>query len=181
MNPKPLYLRTLFRSLSLRSSLFSSSFSSKTQLIQAAKPQEPCFRSSENDDPLISRSERDSKLKESVEHLCRQKRLKDVIQFLEKQVPQPSAALYTTILQLCIEKRALDEGKRVHAHIKRSGLAGLCYPSSDNSRCAGKCKLRSLSKLITYSRTSVMELKYNVEVTESQSDHRQANLLVVIL
>ncbi|KAL0461486.1 UNVERIFIED_CONTAM: Pentatricopeptide repeat-containing protein [Sesamum latifolium] len=143
MKPKPLYLRTLFRSLSHRSSLFSSSFSSKTQLIQAAKPQKPCFRSSENDDPLINRAEWDSKLKESVEHLCRQKRLKDVIQLLEKQVHQPSAVLYTTILQLCIEKRALDDGKRVHAHIKRSGFVPGIFIS--NKILDLYCKCESIS------------------------------------
>ncbi|KAL0396675.1 UNVERIFIED_CONTAM: Pentatricopeptide repeat-containing protein [Sesamum calycinum] len=143
MNPKPLYLRTLIRSLSLRSSLFSSSFSSKTQLIQAAKALKPCFRSSENDESLMIRSEWDSKLKESVEHLCRQKRLKDVIQLLEKQVHQPSAVLYTTILQLCIEKRALDEGKRVHAHIKRSGFVPGIFIS--NKILDLYCKCESIS------------------------------------
>ncbi|KAL0380907.1 UNVERIFIED_CONTAM: Pentatricopeptide repeat-containing protein [Sesamum angustifolium] len=143
MNPNPLYLRTLIRSLSLRSSLFSSSFSSKTQLIQAAKPLKPCFRSSENDESLMIRSEWDSKLKESMEHLCRQKRLKDVIQLLEKQVHQPSAVLYTTILQLCIEKRALDEGKRVHAHIKRSGFVPGIFIS--NKILDLYCKCESIS------------------------------------
>ncbi|KAK4409745.1 Pentatricopeptide repeat-containing protein [Sesamum angolense] len=113
------------------------------ELIQATKPQKPCFRSSENDDPLMIRSEWDSKLKESVEHLCRQKRLKDVIQLLEKQVHQPSAVLYTTILQLCIEKRALDEGKRVHAHIKRSGFVPGIFIS--NKILDLYCKCESIS------------------------------------
>ncbi|PIM99153.1 hypothetical protein CDL12_08196 [Handroanthus impetiginosus] len=119
MKRKPLYLRPLFRSFSFGSSLFSCSFSTQRHVIQATKLQKPFFRSSEND---RNRSGGDSKFKESIEHLCQQKRLKDVIHLLENQVHQPFAALYTTILQLCIEKRALDEGKRVHAHIKGSGF-----------------------------------------------------------
>ncbi|KAK6128666.1 hypothetical protein DH2020_037597 [Rehmannia glutinosa] len=122
MKPSPLNLRKLFRYLSLRSSLLSSSFSSQTHSIQAVNPQKPIFRSPENADPFINRSGRDSKFKETVDQLCQQKRLKDVIQLLENQVHQPSAALLTTILQLCIEKRALDEGRRVHTHIKGSGF-----------------------------------------------------------
>ncbi|KAK6152711.1 hypothetical protein DH2020_012350 [Rehmannia glutinosa] len=122
MKPNSLNLRKLFRYLSIRSSLLSSSFSSQTHSIQVVNPQKPIFRSPENADPFINRSGRDSKFKETVDQLCQQKRLKDVIQLLENQVHQPSAALYTTILQLCIENRALDEGRKVHAHIKGSGF-----------------------------------------------------------
>ncbi|KAL6587639.1 Pentatricopeptide repeat-containing protein [Orobanche minor] len=123
MKPKPLDLPYLFRYISPRYSLLSSSFSLQTHSFQAAKHQERVFRSLENADPLINSSGGDNRFNETVNHLCQQKRLKDAIHLLENQKAQhPSAALYTTILQLCIEKRALDEGKRVHAHIKGSGF-----------------------------------------------------------
>ncbi|GFQ01935.1 pentatricopeptide repeat-containing protein at4g37170 [Phtheirospermum japonicum] len=128
-------LPKLLRYLLLRSSSFSS---------QAAKHQEPISRSSENSNRLINRSAAgDTKFKETVDHLCRQKRLKDAIQLLENQVHHPSAALYTTILQLCIEKRALDEGKRVHAHIKGSDFVPGAFIS--NKILDLYCKCGSMS------------------------------------
>lgn len=126
MKPKPFDLRKLFRVFFHRSSLYSSSYSLETNLNQSTKSETPFLQSSQSDEPLIKISSRDSKLRESVDHLCKQKRLKDVIQLLENQVSAPSVALYSTILQLCIDKRALDEGKRVQAHIKRLGfVAGI--------------------------------------------------------
>ncbi|KAL3626314.1 hypothetical protein CASFOL_029863 [Castilleja foliolosa] len=109
---KPLDLRKHLRYLSLRSSFYSS---------QAAKHEKPIFRSSESSNRIINRSTAgETKFLETVDQLCRQKRLRDVIQLLENQIHTPSAPLYTAILQLCIEKRALDEGKIVHAHIRGS-------------------------------------------------------------
>ncbi|KAL3640261.1 hypothetical protein CASFOL_015229 [Castilleja foliolosa] len=114
MKPKLLDLRKFLRYISIRSSFFSS---------QAAKHEKPIFRSSESSNRIINRSTAgETKFVENVDQLCRQKRLRDAIQLLENQVHHPAAPLYAAILQLCIEKRALDEGKSVHAHIKGSNF-----------------------------------------------------------
>lgn len=143
MNPKLLHLRKLFKPLSPRASRLSPSFSSHSHSIQATNRPKPVSGSLESDDPLTSGSAREGKLRELVDHLCQQKRLKDVIQLLENQVHRPSAAVYTTILQLCIEKRALDEGKRVHGHIKGSGFAPGIFIS--NKILDLYCKCESVS------------------------------------
>ncbi|KAL8038430.1 hypothetical protein ABFX02_11G106200 [Erythranthe guttata] len=137
MKPKPLHLRRLFRSLPLRRCRLSSSFSSQTHITQPTNPQKPFFRSPENTDPLTNRPG------ESVDYFCQQKRLKDAVQSLEKQVHRPSASLYAAVLQLCIEKRALDEGKRVHSHIKESGFAPGIFIS--NKILDLYCKCESIS------------------------------------
>ncbi|EPS71377.1 hypothetical protein M569_03380, partial [Genlisea aurea] len=54
--------------------------------------------------------------------LCRERRLDAVVNLVENQVQRFSAASYATVLQLCIEKKALDEGKIVVAQIKASGF-----------------------------------------------------------
>ncbi|KAL8546246.1 hypothetical protein ACS0TY_006097 [Phlomoides rotata] len=140
MKPKPFDVHKLFRSLSHRFSLHSSPYSSKTHFNRSTKPETPFFLSSHSDGPLIKLSCRDSNLRESIDHLCKQKRLKDVVQLLECQVSAPSAALYSTILQLCIDKRALDEGKRVHAHIKSSGFVPGIFISNKILHLFCKCE-----------------------------------------
>lgn len=117
MKTNPFNLPKLFRSLSPRHSLLSSSYSSTTRSTQSTNREIPLFPPSGNHGPSVN-----TRFIDSMEHLCQQKRLKDVIQLLENQVCPPSAASYVIILQLCIEKRALNEGKSVHDHINRSGF-----------------------------------------------------------
>lgn len=114
MKPRSLILGTLCECVARRSSLFSSSCSSQTHYI----------RSSKQEDPRISLdpSNKEENFKDYVQRFCQQNRLRDAVQFLESHSHLSSAATYITILQLCIEKRALHEGKRVHAHIKGSGF-----------------------------------------------------------
>ncbi|KAL3813588.1 hypothetical protein ACJIZ3_014856 [Penstemon smallii] len=129
MKPRKLQIATLFRSLTLRQN--SSSFSTTTYSNQATNSQKPVFRSSVNEY---------HKFEESVQQFCQQKRLKDAIQLLEKKVnSQPPAAIYTSILQLCIEKRALNEGRRVHAHIKGSGFIPGLFISNKILDLYSKC------------------------------------------
>lgn len=94
----------------------SSSYSSTPHSFQSTLPPKPSFPRSGHHGPS-------SKFIESIELLCQQKRLKDVIPLLENQVCPLPAALYSRILQLCIENRALDEGRRVHGHINCSAFA----------------------------------------------------------
>ncbi|CAI9782502.1 unnamed protein product [Fraxinus pennsylvanica] len=137
------HLRTLFKCITLRSLIFSSSsaFSSATHLNQKTQPHRTPFKSSENSDPLfINRLCREQKFKEAVEILCQQKRLKDAIRLLENHVHSPSAAIYATILQLCIEKRALEEGKRVCIHIKGSSFVPGIFVSNKILDLYCKCE-----------------------------------------
>ncbi|XP_023920574.2 pentatricopeptide repeat-containing protein At4g37170 [Quercus suber] len=96
-------------SLSLLSPRRTYSFSSqKTQLNKHPLPHKTFFQSNTKDS-LIS-------------HLCDQKRLREAVQLLG-QIDQPSSAsIYSNLIQLCVQHRALEEGKKVHAHTKASGF-----------------------------------------------------------
>ncbi|KAK8674008.1 hypothetical protein V6N13_112314 [Hibiscus sabdariffa] len=56
-----------------------------------------------------------------LHNLCNQKRLKEAIQILH-QVAKPPASLYSTLIQLCCQNRALHYGKTVHKHMEISGF-----------------------------------------------------------
>ncbi|XP_007047157.2 PREDICTED: pentatricopeptide repeat-containing protein At4g37170 [Theobroma cacao] len=93
--------------------IFASWFSSQTQ-IHKHSPRKTFFKPNTKDN-LINQ----------LHNLCNQKRLKEAIQILN-QIEKPPASLYSTLIQLCCQNRALNEGKSVHQHIKISGFsAGL--------------------------------------------------------
>ncbi|XP_057811950.1 pentatricopeptide repeat-containing protein At4g37170-like [Salvia miltiorrhiza] len=121
-------LRKLLRS-------HSCLYSSTPHSIQPTISPKPFFLPSGDHGPSPNR---DASFIESIQHLCQQKRLKDVIPLLENQVCPPPVA-YSKILQLCIEKRALDEGKRVHDHINRSGFKAGAFISNKILELYCKC------------------------------------------
>ncbi|KAF3438899.1 hypothetical protein FNV43_RR17174 [Rhamnella rubrinervis] len=95
------------------------SFSSKSEL---SKPLvDKTFFKSNPKDGLISRLCRDNKYKEAIDVLCQQRRLGEAVQLLN-HIDRPSALVYSTLLQFCLQQRALEEAKRVHAHTKASGF-----------------------------------------------------------
>ncbi|XP_043701570.1 pentatricopeptide repeat-containing protein At4g37170-like [Telopea speciosissima] len=72
---------------------------------------------------LINRLCRDNKLKEAIDVLCQQGQLKQesqILDVLDHSLTCPSASIYSSLLQLCLQQRALEEGRRVHNHITRS-------------------------------------------------------------
>ncbi|XP_051117981.1 pentatricopeptide repeat-containing protein At4g37170 [Andrographis paniculata] len=138
MKPKQL-LRVLFKAPVLGSDLFASSFSSQARFNQAPNPRVPIFRSSRNAGQVVSRLGGANKFEQTIDHLCQQKRLNDVLRLLESEVHQASATLYAPILQLCIEKRALDEGKRVHTRIRDSGFVPGIFISNKILQLYCKC------------------------------------------
>ena len=85
-----------------------SFFSQKTQLNKHPLPHKTFFQSNTKDS-LIS-------------HLCDQKRLREAVQLLSQIDQPPSASIYSNLIQLCVQHRALEEGKKVHAHTKASGF-----------------------------------------------------------
>ncbi|XP_075498650.1 pentatricopeptide repeat-containing protein At4g37170-like [Primulina tabacum] len=130
MKPRSLILGTLYECVARRSSLFSSSYSSQTQFIRSSKQEDP--RS-------LDPSYKEENFKDYVQRFCQQKRLRDAVQLLESHAHVSSAATYITILQLCIEKRALHEGKRVHAHIKGSSFVPGIFVSNKFLELYCKC------------------------------------------
>ncbi|KAM7252496.1 hypothetical protein ACFE04_024379 [Oxalis oulophora] len=53
--------------------------------------------------------------------LCEQKRVKEAVHLL-RNIKRPYVSLYASLIDLCLQQRALDEGLEVHAHIKKSGF-----------------------------------------------------------
>ncbi|POO02732.1 DYW domain containing protein [Trema orientale] len=95
------------------------SFSPKTQL---SKPLiQKTFFKSNSKDGLISRLCEDKKYKEAIDILCDQKRLREAVQLLN-HIQRPSALIYSTLLQCCLKERDLEQGRRVHDHIRASGF-----------------------------------------------------------
>ncbi|KAJ9170747.1 hypothetical protein P3X46_018830 [Hevea brasiliensis] len=70
---------------------------------------------------LINSLCKDRRFKDAIDILCQEKRFKEAIQVLN-QLDKPSASIYSTLIQSCIQNRALEVGKTVHEHIKLSGF-----------------------------------------------------------
>eukprot|EP01018_Ginkgo_biloba_P013168 Gb_21055 [translate_table: standard] len=64
----------------------------------------------------------ENKSSEDVRTLCKQSRLKDALHSLYAMNSSADASTYVSLLQLCIKKKALSEGKLVHTHINESGF-----------------------------------------------------------
>ncbi|KZV44134.1 pentatricopeptide repeat-containing protein-like [Dorcoceras hygrometricum] len=136
MKPRSLILRTLYDCLARRCSPFSSSCSPKSHFNKAKH----FIGSSNQEEPrFIVPSNKDKKFEDSVQHLCQQKRLRDAVQLLESQARVSSAGIYITLLQLCIENKALHEGKRVHAHIRGSSFVPGTFVSNKILEMYCKC------------------------------------------
>eukprot|EP01018_Ginkgo_biloba_P003198 Gb_11219 [translate_table: standard] len=59
---------------------------------------------------------------EDVRRLCRQGRLKEALHVMHVTDECIDTGAYVCLLQLCIKKKALSEGKLVHAHMNESGF-----------------------------------------------------------
>lgn len=79
------------------------------------------FFNSKPKDSLINRLCHDKRYKEAMDALCHQKRLREAVQLLYR-IEKPSALVYSTLLRFCLQERALEEGRLVHAHTKASGF-----------------------------------------------------------
>ncbi|CAH9068645.1 unnamed protein product [Cuscuta epithymum] len=153
MRARALHLRSLISSTTIRLrrpstlSALQPPFSSPSHFsslcnLQARYPQKT-LSSLDIKDPLVTRLCRENKFKEAIDILCQQKLLKDAIRILENEIHYPFAAIYSTLFQLCIENRAIDEGRKVHAHLKRSNFMPGIFIS--NRIIELYCKCESLS------------------------------------
>lgn len=89
-------------------------------------------------DANINRLCNDKKFKEAIDILCEQRCLREAVQLLY-HIEKPSASLYSTLLQFCLQQRALEEGKQVHDHIKASGFIPGLYISNRLLDMYAKC------------------------------------------
>ncbi|XP_006339636.1 pentatricopeptide repeat-containing protein At4g37170-like [Solanum tuberosum] len=83
---------------------------------------EKTFFEPANKDQMITRLCNENKFNEALQILCEQRQLKEAIQLLERPETRPSATVFSTLLRICIDNRALEEGKRVHKSMKCSGF-----------------------------------------------------------
>ncbi|KAK2967533.1 hypothetical protein RJ640_030404 [Escallonia rubra] len=83
----------------------------------------------ENDRLRVKRSYPDGNFTRTIEDLCNQKRLKEAVQVLDR-IEHPIVTTYSFLLTCCLQERALEEGKRIHAHIERSGFEPGIYISN---------------------------------------------------
>ncbi|KAF7840397.1 pentatricopeptide repeat-containing protein [Senna tora] len=74
-----------------------------------------------NDSSVINRLCEEKKFKEAIDILSEQKRVKEAVRLLD-HIDRPSSLIYSTLIQVCIQHRALEEGRRVHAHTKASNF-----------------------------------------------------------
>ncbi|XXG78489.1 hypothetical protein AAC387_Pa08g2428 [Persea americana] len=119
-------------------SFASTPYSTQTQLRNHIP--KPFFNP--NRGGVIERLCGDKRFKEAIDILCEQKRLKEAVQILElldNSGTRPSAAIYSALLQLCLQQRALNEGRRVHAHTKASGFKPGVFISNRLIDMYGKC------------------------------------------
>ncbi|KAJ7560174.1 hypothetical protein O6H91_04G117100 [Diphasiastrum complanatum] len=78
----------------------------------------------------------------NVNKLCREGRLKDALHMVELMVQQKSTALinaYVVLLKQCGRRKALSEGKRVHALIVQSGLDSHMFLGNTLMEMYAKC------------------------------------------
>eukprot|EP01018_Ginkgo_biloba_P002567 Gb_33719 [translate_table: standard] len=70
---------------------------------------------------------KEQRFSEAVDVLCKGKRLKEamgILDLLDQLGIRPDANTYSSLLQCCVDMKALEEGKRVHGHI----LSSACKP-----------------------------------------------------
>ncbi|KAI4295365.1 hypothetical protein L6164_035418 [Bauhinia variegata] len=79
------------------------------------------FLKSNIKDSIITRLCEQKKFKEAIDILCEQKLIEEAVQLLD-HIDRPSALVYSTLIQVCLRHRALEEGRRVHAHTKASNF-----------------------------------------------------------
>ncbi|KAF3617234.1 Pentatricopeptide repeat-containing protein [Capsicum annuum] len=112
-------MRASFRALLNLTSHSSSSSSSVCAVRSSSSFSTP---QQKEKDQMITRLCKENKFNDALQILCKQRRLKEAIQLLERREIRPSATVFSTLLRICIENRALDEGKRVHKSMKCSGF-----------------------------------------------------------
>ncbi|XP_021751958.1 pentatricopeptide repeat-containing protein At4g37170-like [Chenopodium quinoa] len=111
-------LRFSLLSINLQRRLLSSS-SINTNKHTQNKFLQKKFNHPVHNEEIINQLCRNGRFKEAIDILCEKKLLKEAIQLLG-HIHRPSASIYSSLLLSCLQQRALQEGRRVHGHIKAS-------------------------------------------------------------
>ncbi|KAI3722564.1 hypothetical protein L2E82_33604 [Cichorium intybus] len=91
------------------------------------------FKSVNSEDNVVKRLCRENRHEEAINNLCERHRLTEAIQVLD-HIERPSPSVYSNLLQLCLQQKALESTKKIHAHIKRSGFLPGVHPVRGNAR-----------------------------------------------
>ncbi|KAJ1394624.1 Tetratricopeptide-like helical domain superfamily [Sesbania bispinosa] len=92
----------------------------------------------DKDSIIPSRICEDNKFEEAIGVLCQQKRIKEAVDLLH-HVDRPSARVYSTLIAACVRHRALEQGRRVHAHTKASNFVPGIFISNRMLDMYAKC------------------------------------------
>ncbi|KAJ8764348.1 hypothetical protein K2173_006088 [Erythroxylum novogranatense] len=132
-----LYLKSsCLSSFSRSKKIIAFHYSSQTPF-QESSTQKSFFETN-NKDRLINRLCEDRRFEEAIDILCEQKRIREAIRILY-QVDRPPASIYSSLIQSCLKNRALEEGKKVHEHIKLSGFVPGLFISNRLLDMYAKC------------------------------------------
>ncbi|CAH8274071.1 unnamed protein product [Arabidopsis lyrata] len=106
-----------FHGLIFKSNLLSSSYASQKRFSDKK------FFDSKLEDGgvVVERLCRANRFGEAIDVLCGQKLLREAVQLLGR-AKKPPASTYCNLIQVCSQTRALEEGKKVHEHIRTSGF-----------------------------------------------------------
>ncbi|KAJ4850815.1 Pentatricopeptide repeat-containing protein [Turnera subulata] len=85
-----------------------------------SQPQRTFFKSEPNDS-LIRRLCKEERFSDAIDILCDQKRLPEATQLLQR-IHKPSPYIYSALIRSCLQNRALQQGEKVHHHMKQSGF-----------------------------------------------------------
>ncbi|KAG7544787.1 Pentatricopeptide repeat [Arabidopsis suecica] len=117
MNPANARKLSTFHGLIFKRNLSSSSYASQKRFSD-----KKFFNSKlEDGGVVVERLCRANRFGEAIDVLCGQKLLSEAVQLLGR-AKKPSASTYCNLIQVCSQTRALEEGKKVHEHIRTSGF-----------------------------------------------------------
>ncbi|KAL0833317.1 PREDICTED: pentatricopeptide repeat-containing protein At4g37170 [Brassica oleracea var. oleracea] len=85
-------------------------------------PEKKFFNSNQEDVSVVERLCKGKRFSEAIDVLCGQKQLIEAVQLLSRAKKPPPASTYCNLIQICTQRRALEEGKKVHRHIIASGF-----------------------------------------------------------
>ncbi|KAG2244886.1 hypothetical protein Bca52824_093261 [Brassica carinata] len=84
-------------------------------------PEKKFFNSNQEAVGVVERLCKGKRFSEAIDVLCEQRQLIEAVQLLSR-AKKPPASTYCNLIQICTQKRKLEEGKKVHQHIRTSGF-----------------------------------------------------------
>nr|VDD47818.1 unnamed protein product [Brassica oleracea] len=85
-------------------------------------PEKKFFNSNQEGVSVVERLCKGKRFSEAIDVLCEQRQLIEAVQLLSRAKKPPPASTYCNLIQICTQRRAIEEGKKVHRHIIASGF-----------------------------------------------------------